>query len=115
LVFPTRRPGAPTSGTAQEGRACLDRPLMSSSSSAKKSKRGFASMDRETQKIIASKGGKAAHEKGAAHEFTREEAREAGTKGGNAVAKDRAHMAEIGRRGGLARQRRREKAAREAG
>jgi general stress protein YciG len=47
-----------------------------------KSKRGFASMDAEKQRNIASKGGKAAHEKGTAHEFTPEEAREAGRKGG---------------------------------
>jgi general stress protein YciG len=47
-----------------------------------KSKRGFASMDAEKQRNIASKGGKAAHEKGTAHEFTSDEAREAGRKGG---------------------------------
>jgi len=46
------------------------------------SNRGFASMDEEKQREIASKGGKAAHEKGTAHEFTSEEAREAGSKGG---------------------------------
>lgn len=46
------------------------------------SNRGFASMDPEKQREIASKGGKAAHEKGTAHEFTSEEAREAGRKGG---------------------------------
>lgn len=44
--------------------------------------RGFAAMDEEKQREIASKGGKAAHEKGTAHEFTSEEAREAGRKGG---------------------------------
>jgi general stress protein YciG len=44
--------------------------------------RGFASMDRSKQREIASKGGRAAHEKGTAHEWTREEAREAGRKGG---------------------------------
>jgi general stress protein YciG len=44
--------------------------------------RGFASMDRSRQRDIASKGGKAAHEKGTAHEWTKEEAREAGRKGG---------------------------------
>jgi general stress protein YciG len=44
--------------------------------------RGFASMDRNKQRDIASKGGKAAHEKGTAHEWTAEEAREAGRKGG---------------------------------
>lgn len=43
---------------------------------------GFASMDEDERKRIASKGGKAAHEQGTAHEFTSEEAREAGRKGG---------------------------------
>jgi uncharacterized protein len=46
--------------------------------------RGFASMDREKQRRIASKGGKAAHAKGRAHEWTANEAREAGRKGGAA-------------------------------
>lgn len=46
--------------------------------------RGFASMDPEKQREIASKGGKAAHAKGTAHEFSSEEAREAGCKGGQA-------------------------------
>jgi uncharacterized protein len=46
--------------------------------------RGFASMDRNKQRDIASKGGKAAHQKGTAHEWTSEEAREAGRKGGMA-------------------------------
>jgi general stress protein YciG len=46
--------------------------------------RGFASMDPAKQKEIASKGGKAAHAKGTAHEFSSEEAREAGRKGGQA-------------------------------
>ena len=48
------------------------------------SKRGFSSMDPAKQREIASKGGKAAHEKGTAHEFTSEEARAAGRKGGAA-------------------------------
>jgi general stress protein YciG len=52
-------------------------------------KRGFASMDSEKQREIASKGGKAAHEKGTAHEFTSEEAREAGRKGGQARGSNR--------------------------
>ena len=46
--------------------------------------RGFASMDRNKQREIASKGGKAAHAKGRAHEWTADEAREAGRKGGSA-------------------------------
>ena len=49
-----------------------------------KEDRGFASMDRSKQREIASKGGKAAHQKGTAHEWTSEEAREAGRKGGMA-------------------------------
>lgn len=47
-----------------------------------KEQRGFASMDHLKQRVIASKGGKAAHEKGTAHQWTREEARAAGRKGG---------------------------------
>jgi uncharacterized protein len=47
-----------------------------------KEDRGFASMDRNRQRDIASKGGKAAHQKGTAHEWTSEEARDAGRKGG---------------------------------
>jgi general stress protein YciG len=49
-----------------------------------RSNRGFAAMDQEQRREIASKGGKAAHEKGTAHEFTSEEARQAGYKGGQA-------------------------------
>jgi general stress protein YciG len=48
------------------------------------SNRGFAAMDEEKQREIASKGGKAAHEKGTAHEFSHEEAVAAGRKGGQA-------------------------------
>ena len=62
--------------------------------------RGFASMDAERQREIARKGGRAAHEKGTAHQFTSEEAREAGRKGGERVSANRSHMAEIGRLGG---------------
>lgn len=60
-------------------------------------------MDPEKQREIASKGGIAAHEDGNAHEFTAEEARKAGALGGAKVSRDREHMAEIGRRGGLSR------------
>lgn len=88
-------------------------------------RRGFASMNEQRRREIASRGGRASHERGAAHEFSREEARMAGRKGGqiahergtahvfNAdearaagrkggaeVSKNRAHMAKIGRRGG---------------
>ena len=73
----------------------------------KRSNRGFASMDAARQREIASKGGKAAHAKGTAHEWTPDEARVAGRKGGEAVSRDRAHMAAIGREGGGARSARR--------
>ena len=70
---------------------------------ANTSRRGFASMDAAKQREIASKGGKAAHAKGTAHEFTSDEARVAGRKGGEAVSRDRAHMSAIGREGGHSR------------
>jgi uncharacterized protein len=52
--------------------------------------RGFAAMDPEKRRRISSVGGKAAHEKGTGHEFTPDEAREAGRKGGRASAAARA-------------------------
>src|SRR5208282_4588208 len=82
---------SPWRGTAHFG---LDRrtaseevPIMST-----KSTRGFAAMDAEKQRAIASKGGKAAHAKGTAHRFTPAEASEAGHKGGRAAhARGTAH------------------------
>src|SRR4030081_3920099 len=68
-----------------------------------KTNRGFASMDEEKQREIAGKGGRAAHQKGTAHEFDSSEARAAGRKGGVTVSRNREHMAAIGRRGGEAR------------
>lgn len=79
-----------------------------------KSKRGFASMDPARQRDIASKGGKAAHAKGTAHEWSADEARMAGRKGGEVVSRDRAHMEAIGRAGGEARGRARQLAAQAA-
>jgi uncharacterized protein len=52
--------------------------------------RGFAGMDPEKQREIASKGGKAAHESGNANEFDSDSAREAGRKGGQASGQNRA-------------------------
>jgi general stress protein YciG len=49
-------------------------------------------MDRAKQREIASKGGKAAHQKGTAHEWTSEEAREAGRKGGMASHRRRSQL-----------------------
>jgi len=51
---------------------------------APKQRRGFAAMDREKVREIASKGGKQAHIQGTAHQFSSEEARAAGSKGGKA-------------------------------
>lgn len=67
--------------------------------------RGFAGMDADEQREIASKGGKAAHEKGTAHEFTSEEASEAGRMQGQEnnpgnFANDREKASEAGRKGG---------------
>lgn len=71
------------------------------------STRGFASMDDKRQREIASKGGKAAHQKGSAHKFSSAEARIAGSKGGKAAhEKGTAHeftskeAREAGRKGG---------------
>jgi uncharacterized protein len=62
--------------------------------------RGFAAMDPMRQRQLASKGGQAAHANGLAHQFTADEARAAGRKGGQAVSKSREHMAMIGKKGG---------------
>ena len=70
-----------------------------------KKHRGFATMTPDTHREIASNGGKAADAHRRAHRFTVEEARSAGRKGGEAVSRDRAHMAAIGRAGGEARRR----------
>ena len=79
-------------------------------SNSSSSNRGFAAMDKNRQREIASAGGKAAHEKGTAHEFTSEEARKAGQKGGRAAhEKGTAHeftseeAREAGRAGGRSR------------
>jgi general stress protein YciG len=65
-----------------------------------KSHRGFAAMDPARQRELARRGGRAAHERGTAHEFSPEEARRAGQRGGAVVCRDRQHMATIGSRGG---------------
>ena len=72
----------------------------SEASGGRKSNRGFAAMSPERQKQIASEGGRAAHRLGVAHEWSSEEARMAGKKGGQIVSRNREHMSEIGRRGG---------------
>jgi uncharacterized protein len=74
-----------------------------------RSGRGFASMDPQRQREIASQGGRAAHQKGTAHQFNPEEAKIAGAKGGQAAhRKGTAHefspeeAREAGRKGGQA-------------
>jgi len=63
-----------------------------------RSGRGFAAMDEDKQRAIASKGGRAAHRSGNAHEFDAQEAREAGRRGGLARSASRAssRSAEMG-------------------
>jgi general stress protein YciG len=67
------QPDRPPHSMAEPGEAKPHRP------------RGFAAMDRKLVSEIARKGGKAAHTAGTAHEFTSEEARQAGRKGGQAT------------------------------
>src|SRR5438477_997058 len=97
--------GAGANGATNDANAQGQESNLGSSGSngGRKSARGFASMDASKQKEIASKGGRAAHAKGTAHEFDAGEARAAGRKGGMAVSRNREHMAMIGRRGGEAR------------
>jgi uncharacterized protein len=59
-----------------------------------KERRGFASMSPEKQREIASKGGRAAHVKGTAHEWTSDEARAAGRKGGQVSRGGRGRLPE---------------------
>lgn len=61
-----------------------------------KARRGFAAMDPEKRRAIASLGGKRAHEMGVAHCFDTEKAREAGTKGGRAYHKKRGRTVIVG-------------------
>ena len=61
---------------------------------SKQSARGFASMDPQRQREIASEGGRAAHQKGTAHEWTSDEARNAGRKGGQISRGGRGRLVE---------------------
>ena len=72
----------------------------------RKSLRGFASMDKAKQREIASKGGRAANERGTAHEFNTEEAAMAARKGherGTAHEFTTEEARTAGRKGGMAR------------
>lgn len=79
--------------------------------------RGFASMDKSRQKEIASRGGKAAHRTGKAHEFSSQEAKEAGRKGGEATAKTHGESfySAIGKKGGESRDKKSQGPADEGG
>jgi general stress protein YciG len=90
-----RESGPPTAGVQKK----ITHPLQPNG----KQRRGFACMDRALVSQIARKGGKRAHEIGLAHEFTQDEAREAGRKGGRTTAQNRQHMSAIGRLSGVAR------------
>jgi general stress protein YciG len=72
--------GGGTSGNRNDGGG----DSRNTSTVSRKTPRGFAAMDPQAQRAIAAKGGRAAHQKGTAHEFTSEEARVAGRKGGEA-------------------------------
>lgn len=85
------------------------------SNGRKTSNRGFAAMDPDKQRRIASEGGRAAHRQGVAHEWSRDEAREAGRKGGQIVSQNRDHMSEIGRKGGQSSGQRRQRSSEERG
>lgn len=77
---------------------------------ASKSRKGFASMDPERRREVARRGGQTTHRLGKAHQFTPEQARAAGKKGGRSVSRDRAHMAEIGLKGAISSRKQRAKA-----
>jgi uncharacterized protein len=91
---------------ARQSSTSQSRTSTEKSARPQRSGRGFASMDPERQREIARKGGRAAHQKGTAHQWSSDEAREAGRKGGTIVSRDREHMATIGREGGASAHRR---------
>jgi len=73
-----------SAGTNSGSRNDSGADIRSAGGVSRKTPRGFAAMDPQAQRAIAAKGGRAAHQKGTAHEFTSEEARIAGRKGGEA-------------------------------
>ena len=72
----------------------MTEPIRGREPGERKERRGFASMSPEKQREIASKGGRAAHQKGTAHEWTSEEARSAGRKGGQISRGGRGRLAD---------------------
>lgn len=60
-----------------------------------KSNRGFRSLSAEKRREVASKGGKAAHAMGVAHQWTHDEAVEAGKRGGGKTSETYAKRAAL--------------------
>lgn len=76
---------------------------MSEETVTTKRAKGFATMTPDRVKEIAGQGGRAAHKKGKAHQFSTVEAIDAGRKGGQTISQNREYMRELGRKGGQAR------------
>jgi general stress protein YciG len=91
---PTQVPQQPRPEQTAQGHHTGQAAQSPSTEAARPRRRGFAAMDRDRVKQIASKGGRAAHAAGTAHQFNSDEARVAGKKGG---------MAPHVRRGGVRR------------
>lgn len=68
--------------------------------------RGFAAMTPERLREVARSGGAAAKAAGSLHRFTAEQVARGGSAGGSIISRNREHMREIGRRGGLSKGRR---------
>ena len=86
--------GTHAEGVQRERPAMNDAAKPRNVTGERKERRGFASMSPEKQREIASKGGRAAHQKGTAHEWTSEEARSAGRKGGQISRGGRGRLVE---------------------
>jgi general stress protein YciG len=87
---PETKPSVPPPAPPEHA---LDASATTTEEPKPKRRRGFAAMDPRLVSELATRGGRAAHRAGTAHEFTSEEARIAGRKGGMAThAKRRAKM-----------------------
>ena len=86
--------GGPSTESRAMNEAGKSRSVGAGMTNERKERRGFASMSPEKQREIASKGGRAAHQKGTAHEWTSEEARSAGRKGGQISRGGRGRLVE---------------------
>jgi general stress protein YciG len=93
---PTQPPYVVTDDSrgGRDGELTMNEDIKGRDSGERKERRGFASMSPEKQREIASKGGRAAHQKGTAHEWTSEEARSAGRKGGQISRGGRGRLVE---------------------